>query len=299
MHRSYKANQYFDFFNNYSQVLLIENWLTGALVFLAILISSPLSAFLSLVAVLTSLLVALKWSSIPSSDISAGLLGYSSVLTAIFISQHYDFWLGIILSMGVGILNVVISYYFGNYFGKKNLPILTLPFILMTWLLVLWSQHSGVDHWTNQTLTSSINYFSLSNFFIGGIKAFGEIFLLDHITASLLILIGILIDQKMRTVKMILSLILSLLVAYIVGADANSLTLGLYSYNTILVVLSLEQLDMLRSGWTWIILTPLATVCLDFMLGYILSLVNLPLLTIPFVIACYLFIFFQKKISKE
>lgn len=117
------------FLQGIGQVMFQANTLTGLIFLIAIAVNGFKSAALAVLGTSLSLLVALllMW---PEEQLATGLYGYNAVLTAIAIPLvSKRLWL---LVSGV-----LLSIVFMHIMLIWQLPALTLPFVLATWLGVL------------------------------------------------------------------------------------------------------------------------------------------------------------------
>jgi urea transporter len=116
-----------DGFKSFGQVIFQSSLLSGILFFLAVFISSPISALYGLAAAIISAILAF-YVSIPINDINLGLYGFNAVLCAIvFAGPKVKDGMWVLISL---ILALVISL----LMLKIGVTKLTFPFVLATWL---------------------------------------------------------------------------------------------------------------------------------------------------------------------
>lgn len=116
-------------FQGVSQVMFQGNTLTGLIFLIALGVSAIKSAGLAVIGTSLGLLVALlfMW---PAEQLAIGLYGFNAVLAAIAIPLvSRRFWLLI--------AGVLLSIVFMHLMLIWQLPALTFPFVLATWLCVL------------------------------------------------------------------------------------------------------------------------------------------------------------------
>jgi urea transporter len=135
-------------FRNISQVFLINNWISGILILIGILASSRWSGWFALIGSGVALASALLLSA-PGAAISAGLFGFSGVLTGIALGSvfYVPGWkvLGYTV-LGV-IFTVIVQGAFDTAVTPIGIPALTAPFVLTTWLFLLAKQKfEPVEH---------------------------------------------------------------------------------------------------------------------------------------------------------
>jgi urea transporter len=122
-----------------AQVVLQGNIISGCLFFLAILIHSRVAALFALGGVLAGTWIACIMG-MPSSQISTGVFGYCSVLCALA-------WVGTTWYQALfAFLGVLISCLLLWLMLDLGIQPLTFPFVVSTWMLLLWSYASSRQH---------------------------------------------------------------------------------------------------------------------------------------------------------
>ncbi len=118
------------------QVMFLENFIAGIIVFIGILVSSRIAACYALLGSSIGIAVAFA-SSFPLNMINIGMFGFNAVLCGIAFSNRK--WTSLILATVSGIVSVFMMY------GITKLGIITLtaPFVLSTWLVLLISRRVG------------------------------------------------------------------------------------------------------------------------------------------------------------
>lgn len=118
------TTDYFTFgFKGFGQVIFQDNLISGLLFFIAVYISSPISALYGLAGSILSAVIAFKFS-VPINDISIGLFSYNAVLCAIvFANTQIEEGIWVLLS-------VLLSLFISLLLVKFNITPLTFPFVL-------------------------------------------------------------------------------------------------------------------------------------------------------------------------
>lgn len=121
---------YFAFaIKGFGQVIFQDNLISGLLFFLAVLISSPISALYGLGGSVLSGILAYQLSA-PTQDIAIGLYSYNSVLCAIvFATNHRKDSIWVFISL---ISSVFLSFLMYRF----NLTQLTFPFVLVSSIIL-------------------------------------------------------------------------------------------------------------------------------------------------------------------
>jgi urea transporter len=123
-------------FNNFSEVMLADSLLTGALILVALLIGSWRIGLYGLLGSTLAVLVTLAlYESL--DQISAGLLGYSAVLVAIAVGavfrQDRPWWQRI---LGV-VVGVALTLAVQPLLSLTPVPVYTWPFLISMWIVLL------------------------------------------------------------------------------------------------------------------------------------------------------------------
>lgn len=121
-----------------SQVFLINSWITGILFLVGLALCSRWAALWAAVGSAVSLAIAIVFQA-DAADISAGLFGFSPVLTGIAIGcTFYKPCLkSAVWSVVAIIATVFVQAGMDAFFAPFGLPTLTGPFCVTTWLFLL------------------------------------------------------------------------------------------------------------------------------------------------------------------
>jgi urea transporter len=125
-------------FRNISQIFLIDNVATGVIFVVALLVSSRWSAAFALagsgVALGTVLLLGAT-----STSITAGLFGFSAVLTAIALGSVFytPGWKVLVYTMLGVVFTVIVQGALDTALTPIGIPTLTAPFVFVTWLFLI------------------------------------------------------------------------------------------------------------------------------------------------------------------
>lgn len=121
-----------------AQVFLIGNAVTGAIFILALAVSSIWAAAFAVVGTVVAFLVAVALGA-SSADVTAGLYGFSAVLTAIALgSVFFRPGLRVTLFALLGtVFTVVAQGALDVVMAPMGIPTFTFPFVLVTWLFLL------------------------------------------------------------------------------------------------------------------------------------------------------------------
>jgi urea transporter len=111
------------------QVILQDNWLTGAVFCCALLFNSYKAAVWAILAALIGFLVAI-YLGFPQEKAMMGLYVFNGCLVAIALSDSYP------NKYGLTIFAILLSVLLTRAFDMITIPALTVPFVITTWLMV-------------------------------------------------------------------------------------------------------------------------------------------------------------------
>ncbi|GHS84344.1 transporter [Pseudomonas sp. PAGU 2196] len=252
--------------NGFSQVLLLRNPLCGLCCLLAILLTAPNLVGGALLGALAGLLTAQR-RGYDRADRQAGLYCYNGVLIGILISAVLP-WSAIMppLILAAGGLSSIITHQWRKR-GGKLLIAYTAPFVLLGWGTLLLAAPSTVPYVEADPLYALL-------------RGVGQVFLLDKPMAGLLIVIGMYLANPYAATWAVIGSAIGAGVA-LLADQAQAAWMGLYGFNAALAALAFSR----QGERPWV--TVLAIV-MAIAVQSIASSLNLPLLTAPFVIACWI-----------
>ena len=281
---------------NISQVLLLNNAWTGLLILLGLFIGSWKVGVMALIASVIALLLA-KRTNYSEEEINTGLSGFNPVLTAIALTLFLvPKWYSLIIILVAIIITMPIGSAFREFFKPFGVPMLTMPYVFVSWLILLMSfQFKFVNADVNilpnaiQEIQFSGHHIQFINAFLSG---FSEIFLLKSVLAGTLILIGIFIASRKAGVYAIVANLIGFLAVIVLGANHDQINEGLFGYNVILTVLALGIALRTRiQRPISIVLGILLTVVIHAGMTTLLTPYGLPVFTLPFIIATWIMLF--------
>ncbi len=121
-----------------SQVFLINNWITGIIFLIALGVCSIWAAIYAAMSSAIALLVAVLFAADPA-DVTAGLFGFSPVLTGIALGTTFYkvSWKSAIWTVAGVVATVFIQAGMDTLMLPWGMPTLTAPFCIATWLFLL------------------------------------------------------------------------------------------------------------------------------------------------------------------
>ncbi|GHI00039.1 urea transporter [Neobacillus kokaensis] len=280
-----------------SQVILIENVITGLLILIAIMISS---VYLGVIAFLSAVIGTLvgKFGGANEESINQGLLGYNSVLTgmalALFINGSYTWIIALAGAAVAAIFTAAMMHFMKN----TEIPILTFPFIVLTWFILLAAYKLKALTLSSSLVPQDLTHWELNitgkvNLLDGIFHGIGQVFFLDNTMSGILIFIAVFWGGRKLGLYAVIGNAAAIIIAYVLGGEHALIVLGLYGYNAILTIIAVSAVFKnqhhryaLQSGIIAACLTvPITAGLSAWLLPY-----GLPALTMPFVLATWLFL---------
>lgn len=265
------------------QIMLQENALSG-LFFLAGIFAGSVTMGLAAIAGAVTGTIFARLLGFNPKEIEQGLYGFSPALVgvALFVFLKPDPLTWLLLPVGS-----VLAAWIQHFFLRKNIPVFTLPFVLVTWGIVY-----GIPQlFPDLTLTPAAVNLTTGNDFTTAFRAFGQVIFQEKPVSGLLFFAGVWINQPLAALAALASAcITSLMAAYFLIPSA-SIEEGLFGYNAVLCAIAFTGYR--KSDGAWIALSVLLSGLLSiFMWEY-----QLIQLTFPFVIASML-VFYLRLRSK-
>jgi urea transporter len=121
-----------------SQVFLVESWVAGLIILVALAVNSWWSAGFAAVGAVLGTLLAI-WFGAGASTVEAGLWGFNAVLTAVALGTVFykpTVATAIYALFGV-VFTVFVQAALSTVLAPLGIPTLTAPFVIATWLFVL------------------------------------------------------------------------------------------------------------------------------------------------------------------
>ncbi|MEH6442673.1 MAG: urea transporter [Oceanospirillaceae bacterium] len=265
----------------FGQLIFMPHAGVGVLALFAILINSPSMLIAGFVGGLGGTLVG--QCVMENKSYQQGLAGFNGVLlglaAAILIQPSALLWLSIFLGGA-------ISAYCFNWGMKRNLQLLTTPYIcvmlLIWWLLPALAQPDGGYqlHWSNAYFVSAI------------ITGIGQMGFQGNLISGAFLLAGLYLGGGWRAMSWALTgSLCGTLLGFIAGIDQHTMAVGFAGYNGALIAVALTVGPGHRvtswQPWLGIVVAVLLT-----LLGLHLALI--PVLTIPFVLAMWVVIALER-----
>jgi urea transporter len=263
------------------QIMLQENPVTGSLFLVGIFYASLTMGVAALLATISGTVTAflLKYD---KAEINKGLYGFSAALVGVaimlFLRPVFISW--IILIIGSALATVI-----QHFFMKRKIPVFTLPFVLITWLILFFTNPycTGLLSETSITTASSINYLTV------GFNGFGQVIFQDNLISGILFFTAVFISSPISALYGFIGAVLSAFIAFSISAPVADISIGLFSFNAVLCAIVFAGHQIKDSIWA------LIAILLSLVISLLMLKFNFTQLTFPFVLASCITLFIKKK----
>ncbi|WP_229753321.1 urea transporter [Paenibacillus segetis] len=291
-------------FKGISQVILIENAVTGFIILIAIMLSSiSLGSIVFLSAVMATLIG--RFGGADKTIINQGLLGYNPVLAGIALFLNLEGGLRWVFALAGAAVATLFTAAMMHLMRNTKIPVLTFPYIILTWFLFLASYQLEMFQLSPSLVPQDLSHWLLHpggtmDWIHGLVNGIGQVYFQDRLWSGILILFGVFwADWKLGLYAVIGSFV-ALLTAYGLGAEVSLLNSGLYGFNAVLTILAVGAVFSTKNilvpvtGIIASVLTVLITAGVDtWLVPY-----GLPTLTMPFVLCTWLFLAARKVLPR-
>lgn len=208
------------------QIMLQENAMTGLLFLIGIFYGSITMGIAALLAVLCGTVTAilLKYD---RSEIDKGLYGFSAALVGVgmivFLKPLFITWILIVIG-------AIAATMLQHFFIKRNIPVFTLPFVIVTWVILISVSHyfTGLLVEPSLPATENANHFALA------FKGFGQVIFQDNFVSGLIFFVAVFISLPIAALYGLAGAILAAVAATFFSMPIEDIGAGLFSYNAVL-----------------------------------------------------------------
>ncbi len=271
-------------FKGIGQIMLQENFITGILLGIGILIGDFGMGVAVILASLVATLLA-TFLQYPTDAVLEGLYGFNAALVGaatllLLKSDHWITWL-------IVILGAILATLLFQFFRQYKLKVFTLPFILITWMFLLLI-HSLFPEVLVTTASKNLNSF---NWIFVLLKGLGQIIFQDQLLPCIFFAIALGYASPKGAVFGIIASGFASLIAWVLDAPIDVIGSGIFGFNAVLCVLVFANQPLKNVSWA------LLSVLLALANQYIFRYLHLPELTFPFVAATIITLDIKKRFS--
>lgn len=211
------------------QIMLQENIWTGLLFLAGIFYDDITMGVAAILAAVIGTVTArvLKYD---PAQISMGLYGFSATLVGVALTFHFRaepvVWVMIIVGSAAA---AVIQ----RFFIERKIPVFTLPFILVTWVLVFCLHHftsipAPVALVETSMFSNEVNDFTTST------NGFGEVIFQGSFLAGVIFMVAVFISNPVAALYGLAGSILGAWIALLFAEPITQVHIGLFSFNAVL-----------------------------------------------------------------
>ncbi len=311
------SNYFKSFINSYSQIFFTKNKTLGVIL-LVVSFFDFWTGFSGLLAVIATNIVA-NLLNFSKYNIKAGLYGFNSLLVG--LAAGITFQPGIhvlIIIFFLSLLTLFITIALEGFLYKYSLPFLSVPFLLVAWMLnlsvgqleLLGLSQRGIYLLNDLFSLGGHNLVDIYNF-IEAIPIFQslKIYFLSlaaiifqfNILAGVLISIGLLLSSRIAFTLSFLGFYTAYLFYHFIGVDFNELSYTFIGFNYILTAIAVGGFFLIpsKSTYFWVILLLPLTVLITFGFNKIFINYQLPIYSLPFNVVVLLFLYILKLRMKK
>lgn len=268
-----------------SQIMLQENAFTGFLFFMGIFYGSITMGFGALLAGISGTLTAILLKFNPL-EINRGLYGFSAILVGVGV---FVFLKPVVMSWFILVTGACLASILQNIFIKRNIPVFTLPFVLITWLIIYVSN----VFFTEIMIEPSMNLINSVNYFMIPFKGYGQVIFQENFVSGLLFFLAVLMNSRIAAFYGLAGGVLSAFMVSFFSMPIEDIGLGLFSFNAVLCAITFSGNKIKDGLWS------ITSVILSVATSLIMFHFHLISLTFPFVLASCITLLFKKKLIKQ
>jgi len=268
-----------------AQVIFINNPLSGAVLLLAFLVQSPWMAVLAVAGTAGAHLTSRALGLAPGLR-NQGIHGFNGTLVgcgaAVFGRIESAgvalLWLLAVL-LGGALTTVMVEGWRRRFHRRGDPPPLTLPFCLVTWLLLALPHGLPLAQATLPPLIDPPLALLL-----GLPRSFGQVFLCSNLGSGWLVLLATALASPLAALLGLLGALAAMLVALLLGVDSAAIAQGLWGYNGVLVSIAVGGIFHAPTRRSLVAALAGAALSAPLLLVQVALLPGLPPLTIAFVL---------------
>ena len=275
----------------YSSLLFLDNKIIG-LILLVISFINPSVAISGLFGLLTTMAFA-EFISLREEYLENGFYLYNSLLVGMGIGYLFSpTFLSMFLILVLSVFTFLLSFVMNRLFVVYKIPILSLPFSLVT--IVAYLATLKYSHLFSNLLNShSLFDINLTPFLNAFFKSFGTIFFLPNVLAGLVIFMIVFYSSRILALMSLIGFSFGIFIHYLLVTSYAQALNDPYAFNYILVASALGGVFLLPTWKNYILamIGVLISVVLVDAMSVFFNYYSLPVFTLPFNIVVMMFVF--------
>jgi len=298
--------------NAYSQIFFSDHRLFGGILIITTFLF-PLAGLSGLIAVLFASLLAFGLGFDRKKTIK-GLWGYNVLLATLPLGLFFEpgvaFWVLVIV---VSLLTFMVTIAVQGVLAKYELPFLSLPFVLVIWILILATREFEALQISGQSIyhlnelygiggTWLVGFYEwfqelpVGDFFKSYLISLSAIFFQNSLAGGILIMIGLLIASRISFVLSLVGFAAAYGFYHLMGMGISEIDYANIGFNYMLTAIAVGGFYSIptKTSFLWVVmLTPIVAI---FTIGFGKILINwqLSVYALPFNLTSILFIYVMK-----
>jgi urea transporter len=286
-----------------AQVMFQGNAMTGLLVMLGIFWGAcecrqPIIGWAALAGLVVSTTVGVITDR-KAADANAGLYGFNGVLVgcalATFLGGTWQMWAALVLCSAA---TVWLRNGMNKVLKQWGINSLTMPFVLLTWVMLLASRefstmcHTTLSHPSLLPHTALPFPISVPDLLVAWLKGISQVFLANSAGAGIFFIVALACSSIAAAMWAMLGSAIALFTAIALGADAVDIATGMYGYSPVLTAIALGctfYKPGIRSA-LWCIIGIITTVYVQAAMYALMLPYGIATLTAPFCITTWMFL---------
>ena len=302
--------------NSYSVIFFFNNRLL-ATVLLLVSFFNFLAGLSGLLAVLLTVLIANSMG-LDKQQLKKGLFSFNALLTGIGMGTFFDPSLVFFALLALAaLLTLILSVTLGGWLNKYGLPVLSIPFVITFWFIVLPSsqfENLGLTqrniYWMNEVYDIGgmqlLNFFQtidslpVHNILDIYLRSLSSILFQNNLITGIVIAVSLLICSRIAFSLSIIGFLSAYFFAQFSGSEAASITYYNIGANYMMVAFAIGGFFIIPSRYSYlwtILLVPLTSLVLLFF-NKLFGFIQLPVFSLPFSFVVILFVYFLQMRTK-
>jgi len=296
--------------NSYSVVFFFNNKMLAS-VLLLISFFNFYAGLSGLIAAMIAAMIA-NAMNLDKLQLKRGLFSFNALLTGIGMGTFFDpSMVFFVLLALAALLTLMLSVTLGGWLNKYGLPVLSIPFVITFWFIVLPSsqfENLGLTqrniYWINEMYArggnqllnffQSIDTFPVNNLVDIYLRSMSAILFQNNLITGLLIVIALLICSRIAFSLSIIGFLSAYFFAQFSGSVSSSISYYNIGANYIMVAFAIGGFYSIPSRYSYlwtVLLVPVTTLILLFF-SKLLGFIHLPVFSLPFSMVVILFVYF-------
>ncbi len=283
---------------SYAQILFTKHRLTGWIA-LGVTFLEPKIGLAGLCATLASNALALLFK-FNRDTVRTGHYGFNALLVGLALAYRYDLTGSLfILILAGSLLTLLLTVSLTNVMNYYvHLPILTIPFVLVTHLTYLAAPSATALALHHKFLSAIGNVLpvQIPSLFEIFFRAVGAIFFMSTLEAGVCIFLSLLLVSRLLAIYAVLGYAVGLAVLLVLGVTPDVLNSGMFGVNLMLTAMALGGVFIIPSAWSYLLASTGAILCtlIGLAMNALLAPSQLLVLTAPFILTSLLVLYAMK-----